>query len=148
MGNETIRATTRREIHARVWKVVLCGLAGVALALPVAGKDVAVNDQVDVHTTVNDIRQVPTGPLAGLHVDAKIKGRTMDLYIAPMDFVTKYDVKIAKGQEVHVVGTEAKEGDADVVLVREITTGSVDRKTGIFHENMTIYLRNDAGPLW
>jgi hypothetical protein len=32
--------------------------------------------------------QVPAGnPLHGLHIDAKIKGRMMDVYIAPMDFV-------------------------------------------------------------
>jgi hypothetical protein len=75
----------------------------------------------------------------------------MDIYIAPTDFVVKYDVKVAKGQDVHIVGTEVNgtEGsDADVVLARETTTGAVDKRTGIFHENMTIYLRNDAGPLW
>jgi hypothetical protein len=60
----------------------------------------------------------------------------------------KYEVKARKGDEVHIVGTEAKSGDADVVLAREITTGSIDKRTGIFHEDMTIYLRNDEGPLW
>ena len=132
-----------------MWKVALCGLAGFALAVPAMAKDVVVGDAVDVHTTVSAVRQVPAGdPLPGLHVDAKVKGKIIDIYIAPLDFVTKYDIKIAKGQDVHIVGTEVKEGDADVLLTREITTGSVDRRTGIFHENMTIYLRNDEGPLW
>jgi hypothetical protein len=72
----------------------------------------------------------------------------MDIYVAPRDFVQKYDVKVAKGQEIHVIGIEAKAGDGDVVLTREITTGAVDKRTGLFHENMTIYLRNDEGPLW
>lgn len=132
-----------------MWKVILCGLAGIALAVPAAAKDIALNEAVDVHTNVIAIRQVPAGnPLPGLHLDAKVKGRVVDIYLAPMDFVVKYDVKVAKGQDVHIVGTEVNEGDADVILAREITTGSVDRRTGIFHENMTIYLRNDEGPLW
>lgn len=132
-----------------MWKVVLCGLAGFGLAAPAVAKDVAAGDMVDVHTNVSAIRQVPAGdPLPGLHIDAKVKGRTVDIYIAPMDFVAKYDIRIAKGQDVHIVGTEVKEGEADVVLGREITTGSIDRRTGQFHENMTIYLRNDEGPLW
>jgi hypothetical protein len=129
--------------------VVLCGLAGFALAAPGVAKDVVIGDAVDVRTNVSAIRQVPAGdPLPGLHIDAKVKGRTVDIYIAPLDFVVKYDIKITKGQDVHIVGTEVKEGDADVVLGREITTGSIDRRTGQFHENMTIYLRNDQGPLW
>lgn len=136
---------------AEMWKVVLCGLAGFALAVPAAAKDDVVNSgvAVDIHTTVSAVREVPAGdPLPGLHIDAKIKGRVTDIYIAPLDFVRKYDVKVSKGQDVHIVGTETKEGDADVVLTREITTGALDRRTGIFHENMTIYLRNDEGPLW
>jgi RecB family exonuclease len=124
-------------------------VAGFALALPVAAKDVAIGAAVDVRTTVNAVREVPAGnPLPGLHIDAKVKGRLVDIYIAPVDFARRYDVKVAKGQDVHIVGTEVKEGEVDVVLAREITTGAIDRLTGIFHENMTIYLRNDEGPLW
>jgi hypothetical protein len=151
MRKQTVRTTAGREIHPRMWKVVLCGLAGFALAMPAAAKDPVVNSGVgvDIHTTVSAVREVPAGdPLPGLHIDAKIKGRVTDIYIAPIDFVRKYDVKVAKGQDVHIVGTEAKEGDTDIVLTREITTGALDRRTGIFHENMTIYLRNDEGPLW
>lgn len=131
--------------------MVLVGLAGLALAVPVVAKDIVVNNgaAVDVRTTVIDVREAPaTDALPGLHFDAKIKGHIVDVYVAPKDFVQKYDVKVAKGQEIHVIGAEAKAGDADVVLTREITTGSVDKRTGIFHENMTIYLRNDEGPLW
>ena len=132
-----------------MWKVILFGVAAFGLTLPAAAKDAEPGAGVDVHTTVNAVRDVPAGnPLPGLHIDAKVKGRLVDIYIAPMDFVRKYEVKVAKGEDVHIVGTEVKEGDADVVLAREITTGALDRRTGIFHENMTIYLRNDEGPLW
>lgn len=132
----------------RIWRIVLCGLVGSAMSVPASARDIGVTAQVDVHTTVVDVREVPSGPLAGLHFDAKIKGKMVDVYVAPMGFVKKYDVEVSKGQEVHLIGTETTEEGADVVLGREITTGKVDPRTGIFHENMTIYLRNDAGPLW
>lgn len=142
MGNETIRVKA-------MWKVVLCGLAGFALTIPAVANDAVSGVAVDTHTTVTAVREVPAGnPLPGLHVDAKVKGQMMDIFIAPMNFVVKYDVKVKKGDDVRIVGTEVKSGDEDVVLAREITTGSIDKRTGIFHENMTIYLRNDEGPLW
>lgn len=139
----------KTNLPIRLWTFVACGALGAALTVPVVARDVAVGGPVDVHTTVSDLREVPAGnPLPGLHLDAKVKGKMVDVYIAPMDFVKKYDVKVTKGEEVHIVGTETLENGADVVLTREITTGVVDRRTGIFHENMTIYLRNDEGPLW
>jgi hypothetical protein len=72
----------------------------------------------------------------------------MNIYISPMDFAVKYGVKVLKGDYVHIVGTQVKSGETDVVLAREISTGSIDKRTGIFREDMTIYLRNDEGPLW
>jgi hypothetical protein len=134
----------------RVGGVVLCGLAGFALAVSAVARDVVFKPvaAVDAETTVSALREVPGGPLAGLHLDAKVKGQVMDIYIAPADFAAKYGVKVSKGDYVHIVGTQVKSGDADVVIARAITTGSIDKRTGIFHEDMTIYLRNDDGPLW
>lgn len=132
-----------------IWTFVACSALGVGFTFSLMARDVAVGEPVDVHTSVSDLREVPAGnPLPGLHLDAKVKGKIMDVYIAPMDFVKKYEVKVSKGEEVHIVGIETAENGADVVLAREITTGTIDRRTGIFHENMTIYLRNDEGPLW
>ena len=142
------RISVRKEMHSRLWSVVLCGVAGFALAMTATAKN-AVNPTVDVETTVGALRQVPAGsPLPGLHLDANVKGRVVDIYIAPESFVVKYGVKVAKGDYVHIVGTQVKSGETDVVLARAISTGSVDKRTGTFSEDLTIYLRNDEGPLW
>src|SRR5579863_5105255 len=104
MVKQTVRTAAGREIHSRMWTVVLCGLAGCALAIPAAAKDVALNTgaAVDVRTAVIAVHEVPAGdPLPGLHIDAKINGRTTDVYIAPMDFVVKCDLKLRKSEEVH-----------------------------------------------
>jgi hypothetical protein len=95
------------------------------------------------------LHEAPAGSqLPGLHLDVNVKGHVMDVYISPSDFASKYGIKVAKGDYVHIVGTELKSGTSDVVVARTISTGSLDRKTGIFREDMTIYLWNDAGPLW
>ena len=130
----------------RIWTVVICGVAASAMSLPAFARDNGA--PVDIHTTITGVHEVAAGPLAGLHAEAKVKGKVVDIYLAPMNFVKKYDVAVKAGEEVHIVGVETPEAAGDVVLTREITTGTLDKRTGIFHENMTIYLRNDEGPLW
>jgi hypothetical protein len=117
-------------------------------AATAAAKDIALNTAVDAETTVAALHEVPAGPLPGLHLDVNVKGHVMDVYVAPMNFATTYGIKVSKGDYIHIVVTEMKSGDADVLVARAISPGSVDKRTGIFREDMTIYLRNDEGPLW
>lgn len=143
------RISVRSERHSRARSFVLFGLAGFALVMTAAAKDVTLNAPVDVETTVTAVREAPAGsPLPGIHLDANVRGRVMDIYISPANFAVKYGVRLSKGDYIHIVGTEIRSGDADVVLARSITTGSVDKKSGTFHEDLTTYLRNDEGPLW
>jgi hypothetical protein len=101
----------------------------------------AKDPDADFHVTVIAVREVPVGnPMPGLHLQAKVKGRMTDIYIAPVDFAAKCGVKVSKGDQVHIVGSQMRSGEADVVLAREITIGS--------YANGTYYLRNDDGPLW
>ena len=127
--------------NLRIRILALGGMAAMALA----GMVWAQGAPVEFTTVVTGTHVVPEGnPLPGLHVDAKLKGQSVDIYIAPMHFVSKYDVKVAKGEEAEITGVQS----GDVVLAREITTGVVSPKDGKWRPNMTIYLRNDAGPLW
>jgi len=153
MEKETIRAMAGSTTHSRLWTMVLCGVAGIALAVPVVAKDQAAvlnpGGPVDFFATVSALREVPVGgELPGLHLDVKVKGHTMDVYVAPMDFVAKYGVNLAKGDEVHVVGMQT---ETNVVLARQITTGTFDnspRGGGAFRADTTVYLRGDDGPFW
>jgi hypothetical protein len=121
---------------------VLFGVAGLAIA-----KDPMFNPgmQVQFQTTVAAVRVVPEGnPLPGLHLDAKVKGRMVDIYIAPMSFVTRYGVRVGKGDFAEIEGTQIH----DDVLAKSITTGIYDKVRGIFRPDMTIFLRDEAGPFW
>jgi hypothetical protein len=148
MRNATIRAMTGRD-HSRLLTAVLCGVAGFALALPAVAKDQPAGTPTDFYATVSAVREVPAGEaMPGMHIDAKIKGRVVDIYIAPMEFVKQYGIKISKGDEVRVIGTEVRAGEASYILANEVTTGSYDNKGAIFRADMTYYLRNEDGPFW
>jgi hypothetical protein len=146
MTRQTIRTMAATPRYSHLWKVVLCGVAGFALAAPAISTPAVA---VDFYATVNAMREVPYGaPLPGLHLDATVKGQTTDIYIAPMNFIIRYDIRINKGEYLHVIGTQIQAGHAEVVLAREITSGLYDQRTGAFRPTLTVYLRNDAGPLW
>ena len=100
---------------------------------------------MELQVAVSAVRIVPAGnPLPGLHLDARLKGRVLDIYIAPMSFVTKYDVKVAKGDYLIVSGTM----ESGVVLAKSIQTGTYDKDKDVFHPEMTIFLRDENGPFW
>ena len=63
---------------------------------------------------------------------------TVDVQLAPAAFLAEKKVKIAKGDTVEVIGSRVTIRDSQVVLAREIRTGS------------TSWTLRDAGgaPLW
>jgi hypothetical protein len=133
---------TRRTIRAIGITAVLFGVARLAVA-----RDPNFNPgtAVQFQTTVAAVRVVPEGnPLPGLHLDAKVKGRLVDIYIAPMSFVARYGVKVAKGDFAEIEGTQIQ----DDVLAKSITTGVYDKVRAVFHPDLTIYLRDESGPFW
>jgi hypothetical protein len=132
---------------ATIPALVFGGLAAFAFAAPAMAKDIVLNPggAVKFDATAGTVREVPAGnPLPGIHFDAKVNGRLTDVYLAPTDFAVRYGVKVSKGEYVRIVGVQK----GDVVLAREITTGVYDEAHNIFRPTLTIYLRNDEGPLW
>ncbi len=107
-----------------------------ALACPAAWNP---NTIVDFDVAVTAVHVLPPdNPLPGLHLEAKVNNRKTDIYIAPMDFVTEFQINIAAGDDVRIVGSLTRLGDTDIVLARQVTVG-----------RNVIYVRNDAGePLW
>jgi hypothetical protein len=134
---------------ATIPALVFGGLAAFAFAVPAMAKDIVLSaGPVKFDAIAGAVRDVPAGnPMPGIHIDAKVNGRAMDIYIAPMDFAVRYGIKVSKGEYVRIVGT-LQAGETDVVLAREITTGNYDQGHNVFRPTLTMYLRNDEGPLW
>jgi hypothetical protein len=91
---------------------------------------------VDVRGAVTDVHVVPAGqPLDGVHVTLKAKGETLDVYLAPPDFLNMLKTPVAVGDDLRVVGSRV---NGDTVLTKEF-----------FKKGTSIVLRNpDGSPVW
>lgn len=94
---------------------------------------------VDVEGTITAVRQVPAGsPLEGVHLALKTKNSTVDVYLAPADFLRIFKTNFPVGYDVRVIGSKVSFGNADVILTNEVDVGPT-----------SITLRDGAGaPVW
>ena len=63
---------------------------------------------------------------------------TVDVYLCPKAFMDDMGMDFIKGDEISLTGSKIKQGEADLVLVREVVKG-----------NNTFALRDAKGnPVW
>jgi hypothetical protein len=99
----------------------------------------------DVHTeakmkgTVEEVRLPPKGSeKVAVHLLVKIGTDTIDLYLCPKSFLDEMGVTFAKGEEIALTGSRVKEGEANLVLAREVVRGTD-----------TLVFRDEKGkPVW
>jgi len=114
-----------------------CGLVGFIEAAPVVSSD----EIVDATVTVISVHEAPPGvALPGIHLEAKLKGRVSDIYLAPARFLEEFGMSFRPGEDVHIIGSRAKVGGVDVVLAHQIAAGASERRT--------LYIRDEHGPFW
>jgi hypothetical protein len=94
---------------------------------------------VDVQGTITAVRQVPAGsPLEGVHLTVKSKASTVEVYLAPADFLKIFKTNFAVGYDIRVLGSKVSSGNADVILSNEVNIGAT-----------SIILRDGSGaPVW
>jgi len=96
---------------------------------------------VSFSAVVTDVREVPKGsPLNGLHliVTDSDKEATVEVYVAPMQFLKDLQVSYDRGDRLQITGSKVKFGAGTIVLVREARR-DVD----------TAYFRDERGkPYW
>jgi hypothetical protein len=63
---------------------------------------------------------------------------SVDVYLCPKSFLDDMGVSLSKGDEIALTGSKVKQGEADLILAREVVKGSD-----------TLVLRDDKGnPVW
>ncbi len=73
-----------------------------------------------------------------VHLLVKIGTDTFDVYLCPKSFLDDMGVSFTKGDEVVLTGSKVKQGDADLILAREVVKGTD-----------TLVLRDEKGnPVW
>ncbi len=99
----------------------------------------------DVHTetkmkgTVEEVKLPPKGSEKEVaHLLVKTGTDTVDVYLCPKSFLDDMGVSFSKGDEIALTGSKVKQGEADLILAREVVKG-----------NDTLVLRDDKGnPVW
>lgn len=89
--------------------------------------------------TVEDLKLPPKGSEKQIaYISVKTDTDTMEIYLCPKSYMDDMGVSFAKGDEVAFTGSKVKQGDANMVLAREVVKGTD-----------TLILRDDKGnPVW
>ncbi len=73
-----------------------------------------------------------------VHLSVKTGTDTVDVYLCPKSFLDDMGVSFGKGDEISLTGSKVKQGEADLILAREVVKGTD-----------TLVLRDDKGnPVW
>ena len=71
--------------------------------------------------TVDEVKLPPKGSEKEIvHLQVKDGTNSIDVYLCPKTFFDDMGMSFAKEDEISMTGAKAKQGDADVFLVREI----------------------------
>jgi hypothetical protein len=99
----------------------------------------------DAHTetkmkgTVEEVKLPPKGSEKEVaHLLVKSGTDTADVYLGPKFFLDDLGVSFSKGDEIALTGSKVKQGEADLILAREVVKGTD-----------TLVLRDEKGnPVW
>jgi hypothetical protein len=126
-------------------KSILLVIAVVCAALPlIAEKPQETNHpKYDLSTeskmkaTVQEVR-LPAKGSEIAHLLVKIGTDTFDVYLCPKAFLDDMGVNFSQGEEIVLTGSRIKQGEADLILPREVVRG-----------NDALVLRDAKGnPVW
>ena len=77
--------------------------------------------EMTVKGTVEDVKP---GPGQGTHVMLKTSDATLELALGPTRYQTQKKYKLAKGDQIDVIGAKSQVSGREVLVVREIKKGS------------------------
>src|SRR5579859_1950788 len=111
--------------------LILCSAFSVAQAAP--KYDTAT--EAKFKGTIEDLKLPPKGSEKQIaYLTIKSGTDTLEIYLCPKSFIDDMGVIFAKGDEIAFTGSKVKQGDADMVLAREVVKGQD-----------TLTLRDDKG---
>ena len=123
------------------WKAIvplvtlLCTLSLVAQKAQAPKYDL--NTEAKMKATVEEVR-LPPSPKEIAHLLVKTETGSVDVYLCPKSFLDDMGVTFSKGDEIVLTGSKVKQGDADLILAREVVKGTD-----------TLVLRDPKGnPVW
>ena len=125
--------------------VLIAALVGAPATAQKSQPTAASPPKYDLHTetkikgTIEEVKLPPKGSEKEIaHLLVKEGTNSMDVYLCPKSFFDDMGMSFAKGDEITITGSKVKQGETDVILVREVVKG-----------NDTFALRDGKGdPVW
>ncbi len=98
-----------------------------------------VNTETKMRGTVEEVRLPPKGSEKQIaYLLVKTEMNTVDVYLCPKSFLDDIGISFSKGDEIVLTGSKVKQGEADLILAREVVKGTD-----------TLVLRDAKGnPVW
>jgi len=144
-----MRASSDSGPQSCAGKVFCAAFFGLLIVASVSAQKSQANSasppKYDLHTeakmkgTVEEVKLPPKGSEKEVaHLLVKNGTDTVDVYLCPKSFLQDMGVSFSKGDEIALTGSKVKQGEADLILVREVVKGSD-----------TLVLRDEKGsPVW
>jgi hypothetical protein len=86
-----------------------------------------VSTETKMNGAVEEVRLPPAGSEKQIaHLLVKIGAETFDVYLCPKSFLDDMGVSFSKGDQITLTGSRIKQGEADLVLAREVVKGTDD----------------------
>jgi len=81
--------------------------------------------ETKMKVTVEEVKLPPKGSEKEIaHLLVKNGAEVLDVYLCPASFLDDMGVSFSKGDEITLTGSKIKQGDADLILAREILKGT------------------------
>ena len=94
--------------------------------------------ETKIKGTVEDVRLPPNAKEIVFLLMRSGTDATVEVYLCPKSFLNDMGVTFAKGDQIVLTGSKVKQGDADIILAREVVKGTD-----------TLVLRDEKGkPVW
>jgi hypothetical protein len=83
------------------------------------------NTEAKIKVTVEEVKVPPKGSDKEIaHLLVKDGANSVDIYLCPKSFFDDMGMSFAKGDEIAITGSKIKQGEADLILAREIVKGN------------------------
>jgi len=107
---------------------ILCALPSNAQKAPETNRPkYDVSSETKMNGAVEEVKLPPAGSEKEIaHLLVKIGTETVDVYLCPKSFLDDMGVSFSKGDQITVTGSRIKQGEADLILAREVVKGTDD----------------------
>ena len=119
--------------------VLLCSSVLAQKQAPPAAPKYDVQTEAKFKGIIEEVKLPPKGSEKEItYLRVKKGDDVIDIYLCPKTFFDDMSMAFAKGDEVTLTGSKVKQGEAELVLAREVMKG-----------NDTFVLRDEkGGPVW